>query len=62
MGGTVRVPESERELRTLGEIANAFGATCVQSVGGVPVSSSRYNVHVHVLLFVLTELYQLVLI
>ena len=42
MGGTI--PESDSELRTLGEIANAFGATCIQSVGGVPVSSSRYYV------------------
>lgn len=36
------IPESEGDLKTLGRIANTFGATCVQSVGGVPVSSSRY--------------------
>ena len=42
MGGAI--PESNSELKTLGEIANAFGATCVQSVGGVPVSSSRYSI------------------
>ena len=37
------IPESDSELKTLGEIANAFGATCVQSVGGVPVTTSRYD-------------------
>lgn len=53
MGGTI--PDSDSELKTLGEIANAFGATCVQSVGGVPVTTSRYDI-VHELLFVPTEL------
>ena len=28
--------------RELGQIANAFGATCTQSIGGVPTESSRY--------------------
>ena len=28
----------------LGRIANAYGAACVQSVGGVPTDDSRYIV------------------
>lgn len=34
-------PNNEDEMMRLGTIANSFGATCVQSVGGVPVPSSR---------------------
>lgn len=36
-------PESSNDIHRLGELANAFGATGVQSVGGVPVQSSRYG-------------------
>ncbi len=28
--------------RNVGEVANGFGASCVQSIGGVPVSTSMY--------------------
>ena len=34
-------PKTSDDIRRLGELANAFGATGVQSVGGVPVHSSR---------------------
>ncbi|XP_064406924.1 uncharacterized protein LOC135351765 isoform X2 [Halichondria panicea] len=47
LGGLITIlaknglPNTEEELRNLGEVANGFGASCVQSIGGVPVSTSR---------------------
>lgn len=35
------LPDEPQALRELGSIANAFGATCTQSVGGVPSDTSR---------------------
>lgn len=35
------LPDEPEGLRELGRIANAFGATCTQSVGGVPSDTSR---------------------
>lgn len=34
-------PGTSTELQKLGKIANAFGAAGVQSVGGVPVPTSK---------------------
>jgi sugar/nucleoside kinase (ribokinase family) len=35
------LPGDREGLRELGSIANAFGAVCTQSIGGVPTASSR---------------------
>ena len=35
------LPGDREGLRELGSIANAFGAACTQSIGGVPTTSSR---------------------
>ena len=42
------LPGDREGMRELGRIANAFGATCTQSFGGVPTNSSR-SVDVHTL-------------
>lgn len=36
------LPTDHKGLETLGKIANAFGATCTQSVGGIPTHTSRF--------------------
>ena len=36
------LPSTISDIEWLGTLGNAFGAACVQSVGGVPVKSSRY--------------------
>lgn len=35
------LPQSEGDMKDLATIANAFGATCVQSIGGVPNQHSK---------------------